>query len=52
MNNDTENWELLQELFHLAEITPVEDRDRVLAEHCDDPALCRCALAILTASIL
>jgi len=34
MINDTEHWEQLQELFHLAEKTPPQDRERVLAEHC------------------
>ena len=34
MAQDAENWELLQELFDLAEATPEADRERVLAERC------------------
>jgi serine/threonine-protein kinase len=47
---DTDNWQLLQELFHLAEATPEADRERVLAEKCSDEALCRRALEIFKAS--
>lgn len=50
MTNDTEDWEQLQALFHLAETTPEQDRARVLARHCADPELCRRVLAILAAS--
>ena len=50
MQPDSENWELLQALFHLAESTPAEDLDRVLAERCPDEALRRRALAIFHAS--
>jgi serine/threonine-protein kinase len=50
MQPDSENWELLQALFHLAENTPDEDRDRVLAERCPDEGLRRRALAIFDAS--
>ena len=50
MTQDAENWELLQELFHLAEITPAEERDRVLAERCPDEKLRRRALRIFTAA--
>ena len=46
MPQDSENWELLQQLFHLAEETPLEDRERVLAEHCSDPAIVRRAMKI------
>lgn len=46
MSQDSENWSLLQRLFHLAEETPAEDRERVLAEHCPDAALVRRALEI------
>jgi eukaryotic-like serine/threonine-protein kinase len=46
MRQDSENWEQLQELFHLAEATREEDRDRVLAERCSDPALLRRVMAI------
>jgi len=52
MTQDAENWELLQELFHLAEITPESDRERVLAEKCPDENLRRRALKIFTASSL
>ncbi len=50
MNQDSENWEQLQALFHLAERTPEPDRERVLAEHCADANLRRRALAILEAA--
>ena len=47
---DSENWSLLQTLFHLAEETPAEDRERVIAEHCSDPELARRALEIFHSS--
>jgi serine/threonine-protein kinase len=47
MITDAENWDQLQELFHLAESTPPDDRERVLAEHCADESLCRRVLEIL-----
>jgi eukaryotic-like serine/threonine-protein kinase len=47
MPQDTENWELLQTLFHLAEGTPKADRERVLAGHCPDPELRRRVITIL-----
>lgn len=50
MSQDSENWSLLQALFHLAESTPEEDRERVLAEHCADERLVRRALEILGSS--
>ncbi len=50
MAQDSENWQLLQELFHLAEVTAEEDRERVLAERCSDAKLCRRAMDILKAS--
>ncbi|MGA2537249.1 MAG: serine/threonine-protein kinase, partial [Terracidiphilus sp.] len=50
MTQDAENWELLQELFHLAETTPEADRERVMAEKCPDERLRRRALKILKAS--
>jgi len=50
MQPDSENWELLQTLFHLAEVTPAEDLDRVLTERCPDEALRRRTLAIFHAS--
>jgi serine/threonine-protein kinase len=46
MHRDSDNWTLLQQLFHLAEETPAEDRERVLAEQCQDKALVRRALQI------
>ena len=48
MKTDTENWNLLQTLFHLAEEAGAEDRDRVLAEHCSDPELIRRALDLIS----
>src|SRR3984885_15147183 len=39
MTPDSEHWEQLQELFHLAEVTRDEDRERVLTEKCPDPRL-------------
>jgi len=39
MTHDSENWEELQELFHLAEVTREEDREQVLTERCPDPWL-------------
>jgi tetratricopeptide (TPR) repeat protein len=50
MTLESENWQLLQELFHLAEATPEADRERVLAEKCADPRLCRRALDLVTAA--
>jgi serine/threonine-protein kinase len=52
MVQDAENWELLQELFFLAEVTPEPDRERVLAEKCPDENLRRRAMRIFTASSL
>jgi len=46
MTHDSENWEQLQELFHLAEVTREEDRERVLTERCPDPRLRRRVMAI------
>lgn len=50
MTQEAENWDQLQALFHLAEATPAADRERVLAEHCDDPDLRQRALAIVAAA--
>jgi serine/threonine-protein kinase len=47
MPQDSENWELLQTLFHLAEMTPETDRERVLEEHCSDAELRRRVIAML-----
>jgi serine/threonine-protein kinase len=52
MTKDAENWQLLQEVFHLAEVTPDADRERVLAEKCPNAELRRRALEILAASHL
>jgi serine/threonine-protein kinase len=41
---------LRQDLFHLAEVTPAADRERVLAERCPDIELCRRAMDIFNAS--
>jgi tetratricopeptide (TPR) repeat protein len=51
MTQDAENWELLQELFYLAEETPEPDRERVLTERCPDEALRRRAMKLVTASL-
>jgi eukaryotic-like serine/threonine-protein kinase len=48
--NDSENWEHLQALFHLIEMTPTQDRDRVLSEQCPDADLRQRVLEILKAS--
>ena len=50
MRKDADNWQLLQELFHLAEATPEADRERVLAEKCPDEELRRRAMDIFNAS--
>ena len=47
MTHDSENWQQLQELFHLTEMTREEDRERVLEENCADPQLRRRVMAIL-----
>jgi serine/threonine protein kinase/tetratricopeptide (TPR) repeat protein len=46
MTHDSEHWEQLQELFHLAEVTREEDRERVLTEKCPDPRLRHRVMAI------
>ena len=50
MSLESENWQLLQDLFHLAEATPPADRERILFERCSDPWLCRRALELVTAA--
>jgi serine/threonine protein kinase len=50
MTQDAENWQLLQELFHLAEVTAEADRERVLAEKCPDAQLRSRAMKIFKAS--
>jgi serine/threonine-protein kinase len=52
MPQDSENWELLQTLFHLAEMTPEMDRERVLMEHCPDPELRRRVISIVQGASL
>ncbi len=51
MSQESENWNLLQTLFHLAEEASAEDRERVLAEHCSDPVVVRRALEIFSSSV-
>jgi len=50
MTKDADNWQMLQDLFHLAEATPEADRERVLTEKCPDEELRRRAMDILNAS--
>jgi tetratricopeptide (TPR) repeat protein len=50
MSHDSKNWGLLQTLFHLAEETPPDERERVLAEHCPDTALVQRALELFEGS--
>lgn len=52
MSQDSENWSLLQELFHLAETTPEAERERVLYGRCGDERLVRRALEILRSSVV
>lgn len=50
MTPNPQQWSKLQELFHLAAETPEAERERVLAEASDDPALRRAVLELLAAS--
>jgi eukaryotic-like serine/threonine-protein kinase len=50
MTKEADNWQMLQDLFHLAEVTPEADRERVLAEKCPDEELRRRAMEIFDAS--
>jgi serine/threonine-protein kinase len=50
MNQDADNWQLLQELFHLAEVTPEADRVKVLTARCPDEKLRSRAIDIFNAS--
>jgi serine/threonine-protein kinase len=50
MNRDSENWEQLQALFHLAENTPDSEIDAVLHAACSDPDLCRRAKSLILAA--
>ena len=52
MTLESENWHLLQELFHLAEAAPPADRERALAERCGDERLRRRALELVAAAEL
>jgi serine/threonine-protein kinase len=52
MTQDSEHWELLQALFHLAEVTPEGERERVLAERCPDPEIRRRAMTIFLAAYM
>jgi tetratricopeptide (TPR) repeat protein/predicted Ser/Thr protein kinase len=48
MQRELENWDTLQMLFHLAEETPPEEREQVLAQRCADPELVKRALRLLS----
>ena len=52
MTQDADNWQLLQDLFHLAEMTPEPDRERVLSERCTDDAVRQRAINIFKAWML
>jgi eukaryotic-like serine/threonine-protein kinase len=47
MSQDSENWELLQTLFDIAEATPEPDRERVLMEYCGNENIVRRTLLIV-----
>jgi tetratricopeptide (TPR) repeat protein len=49
MTLDSNHWEQLQALFHLAAATPEADRERVLADACPDEELRRLAMEIFAA---
>lgn len=51
MTQDAETWEQLQALFHLAEATPEQEREGVLAENCSDPELLLRVMAIFQGSL-
>jgi serine/threonine-protein kinase len=50
MKIDSENWDQLQALFHLAANAPDENRHQVLSEACPDPQLRKRALDLLVAA--
>ena len=50
MKIDSQNWERLQDLFHLAVATPADRRDLVLSEVCDDPQLRRQVMELVDAA--
>jgi serine/threonine-protein kinase len=52
MSDDSENWKQLKVLFHLAEVTPEADRERVLEENCADPAIRLRAMEIFRSASL
>ena len=52
MMRDADNWQLLQDLFHLAEATPERDRERVLAERCPDAGILNRVMRIFDAANL
>lgn len=47
---NTERWDKMQELFHLAESAPPEERADLLAKYCEDPDLRNSVLSMLRAS--
>ncbi len=49
MPTDSENWEVLQSLFHLIAEAPEADRERLLLQACPDPDLRRMAQEIYAA---
>ena len=49
MTDDSLNWETLQALFHLAEVTPDEELDDLLLASCPDPELRRRAKVLIMA---
>jgi hypothetical protein len=51
MAHDADNWQLLQALFYLVEITPEPDRECVPAGRCPDHTLRKRAIDILNASM-
>jgi serine/threonine-protein kinase len=50
MSYESDNWQLLQDIFHLAEVTPAAERERVMAEKCPDEELRRKAMKLFAAS--
>lgn len=50
MEHEKANWELIQQLFFLAEETPEAERIRILHERCGDPALIARAMDLVESS--
>jgi serine/threonine-protein kinase len=50
MTPDSENWEQLQTLFHLAEKTPQDELEELLLKSCEDAELRQRVLALIKAS--